>query len=173
MHRVSVFLNTLPADRKIIDRVQKSFQESRFCECEEELPASGRPLREVIFHASAVSLSKSRMLTRGYRVGSSSCGLNDVPQISELRVPLLRRLVVDFLWSTCDSVPTCQWFRTCGCVLHAHTVLCVFISSIYKTCELFLLCFSEMKLCGLTMCASWSERSCVTSCSSLLALQTA
>ena len=42
-----------------------------------------RPLFGVILHASAVSWSKFRILTRGYRVGSSNCGLNNVPLISE------------------------------------------------------------------------------------------
>ena len=36
-----------------------------------------------------LSLSKFRMLTCGYRVGSSGCGLNNVPLILELRLSLL------------------------------------------------------------------------------------
>ena len=85
--------------------------------------ASGHPLGAVIFHASAVILSKFRMLTRGYRVGSSSCGLNSAPLITELRLPLLWRHFVDLPRSACDVVPP------------VPAVICAVVPSFCTTCE--------------------------------------
>ena len=75
--------------------------------------ASGRPLHRLVIHSSAVSLSKFRMLTRWYRIGSSSCSLNNFPLVPNLRLSF-RRHFVDFPRSTCAFVPTFQFFRTCG-----------------------------------------------------------
>ena len=54
-----------------------------------------RSVRKIIDRVQRTK--KFRMLTRGYRVGSCGCGVNDVSLSSELRLPLLRRHVVDFL----------------------------------------------------------------------------
>ena len=59
----------------------------------------GCMLLGVTIHASDASLSKCRMFTREYRVGSSACGLNSAPLISDLRQPSLLRHFVDHLWS--------------------------------------------------------------------------
>ena len=66
-------------------------------------------------HASAVSLSKFKMLTRRYRVGCSSCGLNNVPLISELRLRLLVGHFVDFLWFTVHGFSRAAAFLACTC----------------------------------------------------------
>ena len=103
--------------------------------------ANGRLLRGVIIHAT-VSLSKFRMLTRGYRAGSSVCGSEHIPLVPKLRLPLLRRA---------------------GVFLYARTVICVFDPSVCTTCETCFLCFSEVMLRGLIFCAVWIGRSCVAS----------
>ena len=87
--------------------------------------ASGHHLRRPIMHASAVSWSKFRMLTRWNRVRSSGCGLHNMPPISKLRLPLVRGHLVNFRASfsmfsfdvlyifqvLCDSV----WAKSCDC----------------------------------------------------------
>ena len=72
--------------------------------------ARGHPLRGVVFHSSAMILSKFTMLSRWYRVGSSGCSLNKITLAPRFRLPLLRRNVVGFLGSTCDVVPTSYGF---------------------------------------------------------------
>ena len=64
------------------------------------------------------------MLTCGYRVGSS-CGLNKIPLIHELRLSLLQRHLMSLLWSTCDVIPTFHCLVRVAVFLHALTVFCV------------------------------------------------
>ena len=85
-------------------------------------------LRGVIFYASAVSLFEFRTLTLWYRVGSSSCGLNNIPLVPKLRLPLLRRHFVVFLRYTCCYVPTYHGVVRAEAFLHACTIVCVFVT---------------------------------------------
>ena len=90
--------------------------------------ANGRPLHRLIAHSSAVSSSNFRMFTRRYRVGFSGCGLNKMPLVPKLRLPLLRRHFVGFPRSTCDFVPTSHGLARAAVLLHALTMVCVFSS---------------------------------------------
>ena len=56
----------------------------------------GVPLLRWIIHSSKKSLSKFKTLTRGNRVAYSDCSLNIMSPISELRLSLLSRHIVDF-----------------------------------------------------------------------------
>ena len=66
------------------------------------------------------------------------CGLNGVPLISAMCLPLLRRHFVDLLWSTGNWFPTLNWFACAGALLPVLTETCVFQPSFCTTCELFL-----------------------------------
>ena len=59
------------------------------------------------------------MLSRGYRVGSSGCGLYKVPLVSESRLRLLRRHCVDVRKTICDVVPTFHGFVRASDFSHA------------------------------------------------------
>ena len=107
----------------------------------------------------SVLLYTPRMFTRGYRVGSAGCGLSNVRMTSALRLPLLRRHVVGFLWCTCNAIPAFHFFVRATVFLHALTVICVFDPSICTCCELLFLCFSVVRLPGFIFCALWIERS--------------
>ena len=98
---------------------------------------TSRALRGVIIHASAVGLSKFRMLTRGYCVASSSCGLNNVTLTSEMHFPLLRRHVVSFfLWSTCELIPAFH------CVVRAA----IFMHGIYGILRIFQIFLHDLRI---------------------------
>ena len=76
---------------KILDRVLRALSKVRAsgcCVCEEELPA---------WLAVARCVESCWILWRG---------LNNVPLIAELRLLLVRRHLLHFLWSTCDMIPT-------------------------------------------------------------------
>ena len=71
------------------------------------------------------------MLARWYRIGSSSCSLQNSPLVPNSRLPLLRRHVVTtFPRSPCDVVPTFHGFVRTALFLHALTTVGV-LSSIY------------------------------------------
>ena len=72
---------------------------------------SGHLLQRLKIHSSAVSLS-NKMLTRWCRVGSSSCSLNNISLVPQLRLPL-RRHGEGVPRSTCDFCHNLSWFRTC------------------------------------------------------------
>ena len=107
----------------------------------------------------SVLLYTPRMFTRGYRVRSAGCGLSNVRMTSALRLPLLRRHVVGFLWCTCNAIPAFHFFVRATVFLHALTVICVFDPSLCTSCELLFLCFSVVRLPGFIFCALWIERS--------------
>ena len=70
-------------------------------------------------------------------------------------------------------VPSCHGFARAASGSHALAVVCVFFPSVCTTCEIICLSLSEILLYGLRIWALWSERSCMTSCSSSSPLQTA
>ena len=116
------------SDRKILERVLRRSVFSRFFCLRRGTSclASGRPLRGMMDRASAVSLSKFRIITRGYRVGSAGCSLNILPLISKLRLPLLwRHFVHFFCGSLCDLVPAFLCVVRATVFWHALTVICV------------------------------------------------
>ena len=106
-----VCVDTPRSDRKILEgviRSQKNFRgQCRRISC---LP-SGHLLQRLKIHSSAVSLS-NKMLTCWCRVGSSSCRLNNISLVPQLRLPLLRH-GVGVARSTCDFCHNLSWFRTC------------------------------------------------------------
>ena len=134
----------------------------------EKLPtscgASGRPLHRLLIHSSAVSLSQVRMLTRWCRGGFTSCSLNNIPLVSQLRLSLLRSHVVVVPKSSCDFVPTFHGFARAGIFSHALTTVCVVIPSICSTFEIVLSYFLEMMHRGLTILGCLIEVPCQTSC---------
>ena len=76
--------------------------------------ASGHHLRRLIIHASAVSWSKFRMLTRWNRVGSSGCGLHNMPAFgagSSCEFPSFVFDVLFMFQASCDYVPA----KSCDC----------------------------------------------------------
>ena len=106
--------NTHSSERKILDRVLKT---KKFCN-------RGRPRRGVIIRAGVVNLCKFRMLTRGYCVGSSSCGLE--PCVTDFRIaPAFA--AASFCAITVVHLqvdPNFPSFRTCGCFLHFSSAAC-------------------------------------------------
>ena len=78
--------------------------------------ACGPPLRRLTIHSSAVRLSKFRMLTRWYRIGSSSCSKKTdhrFPNCACLCCGVIL-LVSEVHLRLCYNL---SWFRTCGCFL--------------------------------------------------------
>ena len=121
---VSVLVRT-DSDRKIFDRVlrtKKTFAVTVLVK-KNVLHSHGSPV--AWSHAIAVSLSKFRMLTRWSRVGSFSCGLNNIPLVPKLRLPLQRRRYVGFMKSTCDVVPPFHGFVRAGFSCMHLVVVCV------------------------------------------------
>ena len=111
--KVSVLFYTTRSDRKIKNLVN-TFRGHCACVGGTSCLTSGHPLHRLTIHSSEVSLSKFRMLTGWYRVGTSSCSLNNIPLVPKLRLPLLRRHfcgVSEFHLRCC---PSCPWFRTFG-----------------------------------------------------------
>ena len=103
--------------------------------------AGGHPLHRLIIHSSVVSLSRFRMWTHWYRVGSSNCRLNNIPLVPKLRLPLQRRKVVRFPRFICDFAPTYHGWVGAAVFLHALTIVCVLLPSACTTFEVFLYCF--------------------------------
>ena len=89
---------------------------------------------------NTVSLSKFRMLTRWYRVGSFSFGLNNIPLVLDLRLPLLRRHFVNFQRFACDLVPTFHGLVRAADFLHALAIICILFPSIRTTRAKFFIC---------------------------------
>ena len=86
-----VLFYTSHSARKILDRVLRSAKKFSRSLCRRiSCLASGHPLRRLLIQSSAVSLSKFKMLTIWYRVGSTSCILNNSPMVPKLRLPLLQ-----------------------------------------------------------------------------------
>ena len=139
MHRVSVFLFT-PAQIARHDRVLRTSNTSflGIVFGKRSFLLVWRSPRGVIFHASAVSLSNFRMLTRGYRVGSSGCGLHKVPLISKIALAFAAASccgISEVHLQLCSNFP---WFRTCGCFLACTTMVCVFFHLSAEPSKLFL-----------------------------------
>ena len=44
------------------------------------------------------------MIIRRYRAGSAGRGLNNIPLVFQVRVPLLRRHLVGFVWSVLNLI---------------------------------------------------------------------
>ena len=120
MLKVSVLFHTFRTGRKILDRVLSRKIFRSHCGCVEGLPAWLALTRcPWVIQSSAVSLSKFRMLTRWYRLGSCSHSLNNKPMVLKLRLPLLRRHRVGFPRLFCDGVPTVHGFaRAVCCFVH-------------------------------------------------------
>ena len=124
---------------------------------------TGHPLHRLIVHSSEVNLSKFKMLTRWYRIGSSRSSKNKKPLVPEVRWPLLWRDCVGFPRFTCDFVPTVHSFVRAATLLQALKIVCVVFQSICTTFEI-VSCFLEMMLCGLMILACSTEATCQTSC---------
>ena len=115
--------------------------------------ASGHHLRRLILHASAVSMSKFRMLTRWNRVRSSGCGLHNMPPISKLRLPLVRGHLVNFRGSF-SMFSYFLWFFVFMFLRRVATVSLV--PSVSTTFEIFPFFpfFPEMMFCSVVLLAS-------------------
>ena len=118
------------SDRKILDRFLRttkiSFLATALAWRNCQLGWRNCPLHRFIIHSSAVSLSTFRMLTRWYRIGPSSCSLNNMPRVPKLRLPFLRRHFVGFP-DHLRRCPNFPWFRTCGDFLVCtYDSLCLF-----------------------------------------------
>ena len=146
----------LRSDRKFLDRVlrRKNLSWSLCLRRRISCLASGRPLHSLIVHSSAMNLSKFRMLTRWHRVGSFSCSLNNIPLVTQLRLPLLWRHVEGFARSTCGLCPTYGGFVRAVVFLHALTT--------FEN----VLCFQEMMLLDMVFFFNL-QVSCWTSCTEL------
>ena len=121
---------------------KQTFCKDDDCECETSCVANGHPLLGMIIHASAVSLSKFRVLTRKCRVGSAGYGLNNVPLIFELRLSL-RRHSGEFPAAHLRLDPSFPSLRTCGCFpACTHFYLRIFQILLHNLQTVFL-CFSE------------------------------
>ena len=139
-----VVLHTHRSDRKIIDRVL-SKKTSRLPKRGISCLASGHPLHRLKFHLSAVCLSKFGMLTRGCRVGSSSCSLDKMPPVPMIAPASAAASFCGFSevrWRL--FVPTYHGSVRAPVFLHALTIVCVVIPSICTTFEICVQCFSEM-----------------------------
>ena len=121
--------------------------------------ASGHTLPRLKIRWSAVSLSKFMTLTRCCRIGSSSCGFNNIPLVPKVRLPLLRLHRVGLPMSLWDFVPTVHGFVRAVISLHVLSKVSVFFPFICTAFEFFLLCLPDMMLCGIL-----TGESCWTSC---------
>ena len=118
--KVSVLFFTSRSDRKILYRVlrSKTFLSRALCLRRRSSGlASGHPLRRLVIHSSAASLSKFRVLTRWYRVGSSSCGLHNIPLDSQSAPAFAAASSCGFSGVHLQPCPNFPWIRTCGCFL--------------------------------------------------------
>ena len=75
-------------------------------------------------------MSKFRMLTRWYRVESSSCRLNHIPLVPKLRLPLLRRHFVGFPRFTCDCVPIFHGFVRAACTYDSLRLFPIYLHNL-------------------------------------------
>ena len=110
--------------------------------------ASGHHLRRLIIHASAVSMSKFRMLTRWNRVRSSGCGLHIMPPISKLRLPLVRGHLVNFR----ASFSMFSFFRFYAIMFRQRVATVSLVPSVRTTFKIFPF-FPEMMFCSVVLLA--------------------
>ena len=122
------------------------------------------PLHRLKIHSRAVSMSKFRMLTRGFPVASSGYSLNNIPPVPKLRLPLLRRHFVGFSRSTFDFVSNLHCFERAAVFLHALMVMWCFIYLPAQPANCFFLWFSLVMLCGSIFRAVWIEGFRLTCC---------
>ena len=99
-------------------------------------------------------MSKFRMLTAGYRVGSSGCGSE--PCTTDFRLPPTFAAASVCRFAVVHFNPNSLLFRTCGCFLACtngnHRL---YPSVFYTTSDMLLLCFAVVMLRGFKIYALW------------------
>ena len=164
---VCVVLHLLRSDHKIRNRVLMNKKPSRFPCLRKRTSCldSGRPLRRLIIHASAVSLSKFRILPRWYRVGSSSCGLNNRQLCSQIASAFAAASCCGFSGVHLRLGPNFPRFRTCGhllaCTHGSLRLFSIFMHNL-RTCSFVPFGSDALRVdkCWLT---GLRESSCITS----------
>ena len=92
---------------RVLGTLKKHSCNRGYCACEDELPAWLRGVRNPCERGDCVQIQDVDMWVS--RVGSSGRGLNNIQQVSQVPLPLLRRHLVSFLWSTCELIPAVCW----------------------------------------------------------------
>ena len=105
--------------------------------------ASGHPLPRFMIHSSAVNMSKFRMLTRWYRIDSSSCSMDNIPLVPKVHLAFVAASLCGFprgLFAMLSQLSMVSQVR--------HDSL-LFFPPTCKTFVIITSCISEVMLCGL------------------------
>ena len=141
--KVSVSFYTLRSDRKILGRIlrrKKTFEVT--------VLAYRNFLLGWRSPAAPIDKSSERGALVSYRIGCSSCSLNNMPLVpKKIHLPWLRRHFVGLPRSPCEVVATFHGFVRAVVFLPALTTVCVSSLSICTAFEMFMLCVPGMMLC--------------------------